>query len=86
MAILVYEHKRIKNVEIKSREIRQIQQVVYKIHRNLMELTMSGESAMGWDSLDYLCYRNKRLHIDSLLINVKCYNPTYSGAYPFTFR
>ena len=47
MAILVYEHKRIKNVEIKSREIRQIQQVVYKIHRNLMELTMSGESAMG---------------------------------------
>lgn len=80
MAILVYEHKRIKNVEIKSREIRQIQQVVYKIHRNLMELTMSGESAMGWDSLDYLCYRNKRLHIDSLLINVKCYNPNFIDA------
>ena len=52
-------------------EIREIRNEVNAIRRHIVGIALLGESAIGWDSEDFSAYRNRRLHIDSLLERMK---------------
>lgn len=71
IAILLHERKKMHDIADGTAEIREIRNEVNAIRRHIVGIALLGESAIGWDSEDFSAYRNRRLHIDSLLERMK---------------
>ena len=71
IAILLHERKKMHDIANGTAEIREIRNEVNAIRRHIVGIALLGESAIGWDSEDFSAYRNRRLHIDSLLERMK---------------
>lgn len=71
IAILLHERKKMHDIADGTAEIREIRNKVNAIRRHIVGIALLGESAIGWDSEDFSAYRNRRLHIDSLLERMK---------------
>lgn len=71
IAILLHERKKMHDIADGTAEIREIRNEVNAIRRHIVGIALLGESAIGWDSEDFSTYRNRRLHIDSLLERMK---------------
>lgn len=71
VSILINERHRIRNIERNSKEINVIRDKIHSIHRNITELSILGESFIGWNVDDYQSYHVKRILTDSLLQAVK---------------
>ena len=71
IAILLHERKKMHDIANGTAEIREVRNEVNAIRRHIVGIALLGESAIGWDSEDFSAYRNRRLHIDSLLERMK---------------
>ena len=71
IAILLHERKKMHDIANGTAEIREIRNEVNAIRRHIVGIALLGESAIGWDNEDFSAYRNRRLHIDSLLERMK---------------
>lgn len=69
--ILLHEQERIREIEMESRDIREIAKNINKVHRSITELATQGEGVLGWDDKDSRAYRSKRLNTDSLLLTLR---------------
>ena len=67
VAVLFNERKRVRNLDSESDTVVQIQNHINAIHRQITNLSISGESVIAWNDNDYLEYRERRLKIDTLL-------------------
>ena len=65
--ILLYERERIREIEYKSAEIRQVCRDINAAHRHITRLAILGEGVIGWEGADSTHYRTLRLRTDSLL-------------------
>lgn len=71
IAILFHEREKMHDIENGTTEIRNIRNEVNSIRRQIIGIALMGESAIGWEQKDLKVYKDKRLHIDSLLIQLK---------------
>lgn len=71
IAILLHERKKLHDIANGTKEIREVRNEVNAIRRHIVGIALLGESAIGWDGEDFSTYRNRRLHIDSLLERMK---------------
>ena len=71
IAILFHEREKMLDIENGTTEIRNIRNEVNSIRRQIIGIALMGESAIGWEQKDLKVYKDKRLHIDSLLIQLK---------------
>ena len=71
IAILLHERKKMHDIADGTAEIREIRNEVNAIRRHIVGIALLGESAIGWDREDFSTYRERRLHIDSLLERMK---------------
>lgn len=69
--ILFHERKRMREIEIETKEIREVRGTINNVHRCIIELTTRGETVIAWDDMAYKQYRNLRLYIDSILQSMK---------------
>ena len=76
-AILIHERQRMREVETKTSEIREIRQSINAIHHHITTLSISGENVMDWKEADYRNYQVERLLTDSLLQAMKPYCVNY---------
>ena len=70
-AILVHEHKRIREIEAGTETIRQVRRDISDAHRRITRLALLGEGVVGWDETDYRHYHAQLLCTDSLLQAMK---------------
>lgn len=71
VAILLHEHRRMREIEDETAEIRSVRRDINKAHRHITELATQGENVIAWEETDYTAYRRNRLHTDSLLQAMK---------------
>ena len=71
VTILINERHRVRNIEQSSKEINLVRDKIHSIHRNITELSILGESFIGWNEDDYQSYHSKRILTDSLLQTMK---------------
>lgn len=71
VAILLHEHRRMREIEDETAEIRSVRRDINKAHRHITELATQGENVIAWEETDYTAYRWNRLHTDSLLQAMK---------------
>ena len=71
VAILINERHRIRTIEQSATEINAVRNKIYSVHRNITELSILGESFIGWNEDDYQSYHAKRVLADSLLQTMK---------------
>ena len=71
VAILINERHRIRTIEQSATEINAVRNKIYSVHRNITELSILGESFIGWNEDDYQSYHAKRVLTDSLLQTMK---------------
>lgn len=71
VAVLLHERKRLREIEIETKEIRNIRGKINNAHRCITELATRGETVITWNEANYEQYRDLRLHIDSLLLSMK---------------
>ena len=71
VAILLHERHQVKEIEVKTTEIRRIRHDIHTAHRHITELATRGESVIAWEDSNYREYRQNRLHTDSLLQAMK---------------
>ena len=71
ITILINERHRVRNIEQSSKEINLVRDKIHSIHRNITELSILGESFIGWNEDDYQSYHSKRILTDSLLHTMK---------------
>lgn len=76
-AILIHERQRMREVETKTSEIREIRQSINAIHHHITTLSISGENIIDWKEADYRNYQVERLLTDSLLQAMKPYCINY---------
>lgn len=74
---ILYEKHQIQKIESETFEIRTLRQNINTIHRYITKLSISGESVIDWDEIDYRNYQINRLHTDSLLQAMKPYCINY---------
>ena len=77
VGIIVYERKRMHNIETEVSEIRQVRRDINIAHRRITRLATLGESVIGWEGADSTRYRILRQHTDSLLQALKPYCRDY---------
>lgn len=70
-AILLFDRARIREIEKESAEIRAVRLDINTVHRRITELATLGESVMAWDTTEYRVYHEKRMSIDTLLVDLK---------------
>ena len=58
-------------IDLAVSEIRGLRRLVNNAHEQILELSLLGESAAGWDMNDYNQYRGKRIVLDSLLLSAE---------------
>lgn len=73
VAVLLHERKRLREIEIETKEIRTIRGKINNAHRCITELATRGETVITWNENNYKQYHDLRLHIDSLLLSMKQY-------------
>lgn len=66
-AVLLYERKRVQEIEDETMAIRQVKRDGNIILRHITILATYGETAIAWDEEDYAHYHSLRLHVDSML-------------------
>jgi len=71
VVILINERHRIRTIEQSATEINAVRNKIYSVHRNITELSILGESFIGWNEDDYQSYHSKRILTDSLLQTMK---------------
>lgn len=71
IAILLHEREKMHDIADGTAAIREIRNEVNAIRRHIVGIALLGESAIGWDREDFSAYRERRLHIDSLLERMK---------------
>ena len=71
VAILINERHRIRTIEQSATEINAVRNKFYSVHRNITELSILGESFIGWNEDDYQTYHAKRILTDSILQMMK---------------
>ncbi|RHP61668.1 hybrid sensor histidine kinase/response regulator [Bacteroides sp. OF04-15BH] len=67
IAIFIHERHQLRDIELETAKIRSVRLGINKMHRNIMELAISGESVVVWDKADYQNYLHHRLQTDSIL-------------------
>lgn len=77
VGVIVYERKRMRNIEMEVSEIQQVRRDINTAHRHITQLALLGEGVIGWNDTDYRNYHNQRLHTDSLLRALKLHCMTY---------
>ena len=70
-AILMHEHKRIREIEAGTETIQQVRRDISDAHRRITRLALLGEGVVGWDETDYRHYHAQLLRTDSLLQAMK---------------
>lgn len=70
-AILMHEHKRIREIEAGTETIRQVRRDISDAHRRITRLALLGEGVVGWDETDRRHYHAQLLCTDSLLQAMK---------------
>ena len=70
-AILMHEHKRIREIEAGTEIIRQVRRDISDAHRRITRLALLGEGVVGWDETDRRHYHAQLLCTDSLLQAMK---------------
>ena len=71
VGIIVYERKRMSNIEMEVTEIRQVRHDINTAHRRITRLAFLGEGVIGWNEADCRHYHVQRLCTDSLLQALK---------------
>lgn len=66
-AVLLYERKRVQEIEDETMAIRQVKRDGNIILRHITILATHGETAIAWNEEDYSNYHSLRLHVDSML-------------------
>ena len=66
-AIILYEHRQVRDIEADYAEIRDANRTINTAHRHLTVLASMGESVAAWNEGDYLKYRERRLRTDNIL-------------------
>lgn len=70
-AVLLYERKRVQEIEDETMAIRQVKHDGNIILRHITILATHGETAIAWNEEDYAHYHSLRLHVDSMLQNIQ---------------
>lgn len=70
-AVLLYERKRVQEIEDETMAIRQVKRDGNIILRHITILATHGETAIAWNEEDYAHYHSLRLHVDSMLQNIQ---------------
>ena len=61
IAIFIHERHQLRDIELETAKIRSLRLVINKMHRNIIELAIRGESVVVWDKADYQNYLHHRL-------------------------
>ena len=69
--VLFHERNRMKKIEQEAMELRMLYRSINAAHTHVTELTLLGESVMGWDDENNQTYQQKQETIDSLLRELK---------------
>ena len=75
--VIVYERRRMHNIEAEATEIQQVRYEINTVHRRITRLALLGEGIIGWEETDYYNYCIQRMNTDSLLEALKPYCMTY---------
>ncbi|OUP06089.1 hybrid sensor histidine kinase/response regulator [Mediterranea sp. An20] len=76
-AILLHERQRIRDIEVRTSEIREIRQNINIVHHHFTKLAILGENVIGLEEADYRNYQKERLLTDSLLQDLKPHCTAY---------
>lgn len=76
-AILLHERQRIRDIEVRTSEIREIRQNINIVHHHFTKLAILGENVIGLEEADYRNYQKERLLTDSLLQDLKPHCKAY---------
>jgi len=79
-AIILYEHRQVRDIEADYAEIRDANRTINTAHRHLTVLASMGESVVVWNEGDYLKYRERRLRTDSLLLALQAGDKDFAPA------
>lgn len=71
MGMIYNERIQKSQIDLAISEIRGLRRLVNNAHEQILELSLLGESAAGWDMNDYNQYRGKRIVLDSLLLSAE---------------
>lgn len=71
VGVIVYERKRMRNIEMEVSEIQQVRRDINTAHRHITQLALLGEGVIGWNETDRRHYHAQRLRADSLLQALK---------------
>lgn len=77
VGIIVYERKRMHNIEAETAEIQQMRRDINTVHRSITQLSLLGEGVIGWKEGDYRNFCIQRLHTDSLLDSLETHCMVY---------
>lgn len=71
IGIIYNERIQKSQIDLAVSEIRGLRHLVNNAHEQILELSLLGESAAGWDMNDYYQYRGKRIILDSILVSAE---------------
>ena len=71
ISVFIYEHNQIQKVKTESAILWDIHGNVNNIHRNIVDLALQGEVALGWDEDMSIKYNEQLSHTDSMLVTLK---------------
>ena len=77
VGIIVYERKRMSNIEMEVTEIRQVRRNINAAHSQITRLALLGEGVIGWSEADRQYYHVQFLRTDSLLQALKPHCTAY---------